>query len=1126
MSKQGIETKYAPQSSPSNADKSTAQAGLNKLELPQAANNNTTWHSLEKLNQEDLISFLQSNTTSWKDFQSWLAKNNRQSAPDVLLLPTKETIKSSAELVPDRVLELLSSYLASPLVSSENKLSMQRDLAALASPDFSLLASTLKKQNFLLNNHLPYNSMREILHQSSFNRNESLSVLASKNFSEFSSFLRNAYGLNAEQDLVSALDYYLREAARELIAKDENQKLFQLIKKTFPDAALNSPSDLSLLERLLETPARNSSASDTPAQLLEKIQKNMLDAGDMARFLKDKYGVTVDDAMTIGDLAELRSIDQASLRSGPAREYWQYLQTHHPSALSSPKTSAWLLDNNTGFLGQCNELARTRCRPATIDSLLQLFGLNLGSCNRLQIGTLAKLQSVLPSLSRDPALKAFADTLLSAYPTLRGTMDIGVVCGICESYLNRSQFELLQKAKQALNSNSALLPDLQMDNADLKIRIFNTLQQKGLSRIIAPMRIGDSGPESDFGSLERNQLLKALTKLEGDQGLKLYKVLCSAWERQNLELGRFLEILSDEKLLSFFLNQENARTYHALNQRYPGLETTSLVSTNLKSSLSSFPEDLEFILQHEQLLQNPNTVELYKRYLSPTQLENSNNEYHFASLLDNCFKSPSTALHLGTILESKYGLGTKEVASYLASRNDNLGTDLNRLKQSETQAFYQWLQLENKRLEQLDITRKGLLQSADLLTLACSVSKPQAFRRCYETISNLGIPCFDNQTFDLIQSDILSDPTVIANLARSDFRRFFLEVNKTYYDGINRAANLAGISDLFSELQKEKHLLSTLFSSKTQQVLSFMRSRFGPLLFEPSALLPLARLAETFDEKRLNALMTRLEQAGEKLTASDLVLLSAVLNNPAQEARLFKRSELEQKLSEHYAQNKSFERHHLDFTRSAVDSKKEKGTLLMESTGERPPVEELSLLNLYRIDLIREALNDPKLLQQLGLIVSHDLVDRKSEHGGMIRLQDGQITLRDQAGVEWDDGAYESKKDYRLSDGICTFHLHALEPDLSVYSGPSGSLLDGTGDLGHCDEVGGTDVVFTTLGHPQGASGPDLGSVRVNVDLYYIDKREPNKKKAHIVDLGEVTVPLDKVLMQQRKQTPIKQPPV
>lgn len=288
-------------------------------------------------------------------------------------------------------------------------------------------------------------------------------------------------------------------------------------------------------------------------------------------------------------------------------------------------------------------------------------------------------------------------------------------------------------------------------------------------------------------------------------------------------------------------------------------------------------------------------------------------------------------------------------------------------------------------------------------------------------------------------------------------------------------------------------------------------------------MIPILQIAEVFDEKRFDDIITDLKKFGERITANDLVLLSEVLKDPSLFKLLFDRQTLLAQVADVYTRDPAPRKiiDKIAALRTTIDrltapeQKPQKEKLDQElkeflaGYTERPDLSSVSNLQLLRLYLLNKSLKENNVRQSIGTIIRDDIQDKTTEYGGVVSFNRGKFEfinvpttkMRDK------DGDYHFPKNGQLIPGILFFHNHALDKNHSDFSGPSG-WWGGDGDISHAGSNNLTGVLITTMGHPMDTNSKEVeNQMNVNVDMYFVDKHNPNKVKPIIIDLGVITVP-------------------
>ena len=145
--------------------------------------------------------------------------------------------------------------------------------------------------------------------------------------------------------------------------------------------------------------------------------------------------------------------------------------------------------------------------------------------------------------------------------------------------------------------------------------------------------------------------------------------------------------------------------------------------------------------------------------------------------------------------------------------------------------------------------------------------------------------------------------------------------------------------------------------------------------------------------------------------------------------------------------------------------------------------------------MLRSSLrNDAELRAQLVEALKTDVDDKTTEHGGYFYLNEaGEIQFQSVSSNSLSNGQYQSTQRTKEELALWPTHLHALELDNSVGSGPSGALHGSDADFGIYR--GKMAVLLTTAGVKVIEGKKHLS---FNVDIY----------GDYIIDLGVFEAPL------------------
>ena len=345
------------------------------------------------------------------------------------------------------------------------------------------------------------------------------------------------------------------------------------------------------------------------------------------------------------------------------------------------------------------------------------------------------------------------------------------------------------------------------------------------------------------------------------------------------------------------------------------------------------------------------------------------------------------------------------------------------------------------------------------------------------------------------------------------------QLDKRFFGGSVDLSRMREYAELHNELKHTPDALDWFLSPESEKVSKYLGQNFQVATERPSTLRPLLRVGvDGLNFERLTELKDRLQRSGETISSNDIILLSEISKIPELHDRLMNREQMLDTLEQVYRKS-AFPRQLLDqlqgmqkpkdtmpepFRTKLIESRRKVG----DDYTERPPLQELSDMQLLRVSLINEMLERGETLAFLGDLIAKDIANKTTELGGTIQLSEGAASLIETESSSRMDDNFVDYKYPLFIDGLATFHLHALNKSEPMYTGPSGWLGSGAADVGWVDKYNVTDTVFTAMGHPFDADGnPQTDKLRVNADVYFVDKRDRSNPKLRIIDLGERIVP-------------------
>ncbi|MEM6731155.1 MAG: hypothetical protein AAF658_06345, partial [Myxococcota bacterium] len=558
----------------------------------------------------------------------------------------------------------------------------------------------------------------------------------------------------------------------------------------------------------------------------------------------------------------------------------------------------------------------------------------------------------------------------------------------------------------------------------------------------------------------------------------LVTALRDDWNLSTIELSGLGEMLGDPEVVAFFSDGANASAYAALAKTYdlPHVKLSELLGTYLPLHLR---EQLPPILTFDA----GDSVSFVQRALQwPERFEH-----------DRVLGSGSSAGDIIDIeaLHLRLRLWTPERTA-LADELEalNVPDSVIRSLAYERFTFDRLISAGPVPAETLErllaIHGRGeptvnLVKAAVLLR-----PSPEALDAYADLVGEPG----DDESL-VLEADVLRalrEPLIRDRVASDSFRGFVQELSDLGLRGVEDAPTRVNLAEHPELLGLDRETVERRVAT-----LKELAAPFG-LVEIPSRMLTRALsadLAGSTDDVR--TWIDRLRAQGNELSPNDIPLLYEVVNRPALARRLGNPAALHRHLERVYAAREA-----------AVRSV---GLRPDEEWNERADPSTLEPLDALRAVLWDEAMEHESFRRELGVLVAADIAHGGSESGGVSELDsNGELRLRSIQPRGLDDSSYYVSGDPNFHGGVTSFHFHALEADFTGYSGPSGSLTASGGDVGFVEHVRGTDVVVTTLGHPEINGRADTSRIRVNVDLYTVDHLP--KRTLQIVDLGVFTIPL------------------
>ena len=255
-------------------------------------------------------------------------------------------------------------------------------------------------------------------------------------------------------------------------------------------------------------------------------------------------------------------------------------------------------------------------------------------------------------------------------------------------------------------------------------------------------------------------------------------------------------------------------------------------------------------------------------------------------------------------------------------------------------------------------------------------------------------------------------------------------------------------------------------------------------------------IIKDFPYEKFKKIKDELEKHGEKLVANDILLILEIIKYPHLMDRVSK-----------------------DLSKTIENIKSKLGKEIRrrwwsKKYTERPDISKLPFLDILRISILQENLWKTEFLDDLTQIITADLNDDPNyEHGGIISFRRQRIKLLDIPNIltESTIPSYNNDRYHGMHGGITRFHAHAIKVNSRKYAGPSGYEKQ-LGDFSIVNIYNAPSIVYTSLWYVKNKNWENILPYRIeiNIDYYFIDKRDPKKHKQIVVDLGVVEIPFKK----------------
>ncbi len=985
----------------------------------------------------------------------------------------------------------------------------------LASPIFQKGVDTIRETNAACK--APMGEMSAVWSLPEADIEQFLHILRSPGFQAYQQSVHAATGVDLQSRLlVVVAEYTAYSTDRSQAVGPELKPALEHLKAKIPELPLLDIGDLRQVQLRVNEQENEPSSREERESLgdwLQKVQRAF-------EILGTQYSVKV---QSLADLNE-RVIDeetQSYLQREDVKELSRYLATTYPNLDVGRSWPSKFVIHDDGFL-------RGFARPIvgelhtdgpTMRRFLALYGKDLGEVDLSNVGPHLMRSNLMAidKLVESRTFTEFLDQEFEKYPSLQSALTAEQIFQLSAAFAHREDYEELNSklAKRAVGG----LPDLSLHSVESKCTLLETLEDCGFE--------GLTVGRVDRNSWDIHDLNGAIEALRTPQARRLYDAICNRWGLEKFDVADFCDILTGPTdARNFLLDEENSRRFADIRKLYP-LSSEYAAGVDNLSDLSRYAPS---VVSNEHVLLRQELAAYLRRYDDRLFKEGPYGDrttclYDLAqistqrsSVIENLEKFQAAA----RLLEERYG-AEPLIAGKILRGTHNIDRQLEKLRSlSVISLFYS---LDGAFLDTVGLgaIREPFRESLSLesrLELAMRISSAEGIQATIQQVCAAGGKVTTGDSLAYLIQECYDNAAVRSALNDPTFVKFVRELDQRFFSGTVNYARFREYEELYTELKDEPGALQALFSPEFSQLTSFLGQQFQVATEQASTLRPSLRVSKDLDLADFVELTQQLRGQGEPISPNDIVFLSEISKDPNLRARLSDRHALLEGLRQVY-DRVAFPRRSLDQLRTILEPSQdadeerrnkvtEARNAIMAAYTERPPLSDISTMQLLRLTLIDEMLRREDVKATLGSLIAKDIATKTTELGGAILLEKGRASLREHASSSHSDGYFSTYKYNKFVDGLATFHLHALHIDESDYTGPSGWLGLSVADVGFVDRFNATDVVFTVMGHPSDEEeNPVQSKVRVNADVYFVDKRDPRNPVLKIIDLGEVVVPYE-----------------
>lgn len=949
----------------------------------------------------------------------------------------------------------------------------------------------------------PYYDMVNIFEKENAEKEKYLKSMKSEEFKDFCNDLKNTYEIGIKDNLLKFLNTFIYNVGIcQSIKSQKTRNIINILKKYFPEMRIKTNTVI------------------TYSQMFDKLsEEDVMKKVDLYDKISTFYGYKIQDERSLMNFLTYKIEDIEILLNPETKNAWTYIKENYNSQLNFDFKDLHNFFKKTG-----KQLAALKINARELDAFLKLFGTNIMEINFLNSFCFTKITGEdMRSMAKEEKVKEYLTELFKKYPSLRESLSSagnynksGIIENLAANYKNNKIDDFYKMNELLKNLGCADEPEIDTENYELKMEILKYAADKKFDKLVFGNKqkfFSPVSPRSEKNEKLNAEKLKIITnKIKSGAFEKLYDALTREWRLENIEFGGILFLLAENEE-NFYLDKNNGAAFDELNKKYNfsagrnGAKVKTLKDIMIYSSRSR-EYTVKTILASVGFFNDDKVRNYIFKYMpekfrvasSGISLENMEKLNILAVVPKDDFCAAIDAL------EKKYGLAAEDIKNLFGNILSQ------RYSEKQLKIFYCKIREEKTRETfngAKEFFKNDKLNKAQLIMFAAIGADVPELSAVLEMLRELKIDFSDKDNFDSLLGKIFSSKEKSEMLINPDFIDFYKKTTDAFYDGVSTVNILSKTMYLYSQVNGKPDDIKLLFSQDCKNCLKYIKKKFALNDMDPAMLVPILKMAKDFDEKKIDEII---EALGEKISVNDLYLIIECLKNPELKELLFNKDAMIKELASMYNLPES-KRMRIDEAAAMERRIKEGGDKVQiegkireikASYTERPPLNDLPKIQLLRLVLLKRALDNPSFTDKVGAIVSADFKDKGSEYGGIIDIgANGALRIEAVDSSSTSNGAYENDLYYYLAQGIARFHCHAVD-DSELYTGPSGWLGCPQGDIDNADYGNFTGVVITPKGHPKDKDGKeDETKIIVNIDLYFVDKNNPGKPVARIIDMGD-----------------------